>query len=141
MADRLGRRRLFFIGLAVFTFGSALCGFAPSALGLIADRVLQATGAALLAPTSLALLIEAFPAGKRTTMVGLYGAVAALAVALGPSLGSLIVEHAGWRWAFLINLPVGLLAWIWGHRVLRESRDLAAKGRPDVLGLALLTIT
>jgi EmrB/QacA subfamily drug resistance transporter len=141
LADRLGRRRLFFAGLSVFTLGSVLCGLAPSAPGLVADRVLQAAGAALLAPASLALLIDAFPPDRRTTMVGLYGAVAALAVALGPSLGSLIVEHAGWRWAFLINVPVGLIAWTWGQRVLRESRDPSAKGRPDVLGLALLTLT
>ncbi|HVA91115.1 MAG TPA: MFS transporter [Chloroflexota bacterium] len=140
-ADRLGRRRLFFAGLGVFTLGSVLCGLASSAPELIADRVLQAGGAALLAPTSMALLLDAFPLRQRTTMVGLYGAVAALAVALGPSMGSLIVEHAGWRWAFLLNLPVGLLAWGWGQRVLRESRDPAARGRPDALGLALLTLT
>ena len=141
LADRLGRRRIFFAGLGVFTLGSGLCGLASSAPVLIADRVLQACGAALLAPTSMALLLDAFPLGLRTTVVGLYGAVAALAVALGPSLGSLIVEHAGWRWVFLLNLPVGLLAWGWGRRVLRESRDSSARGRPDAPGLALLTLT
>jgi EmrB/QacA subfamily drug resistance transporter len=137
-ADRLGRRRVFFTGLLVFNLGSVLCGLAPSAGALIGARVLQAIGAAMLGPSSLALLLDATPLSGRSTAVGLYGAVAALAVAVGPSLGSVIVEDASWRWAFLINIPVGLVSWLSGRRVLAESRDTAAQGRPDALGAVLL---
>ena len=137
-ADRLGRRRVFFTGLLVFNTASVLCGIAPSVDALIGARVLQALGASLLGPSSLALLLEATPLSRRSTMVGLYGAMAALAVAVGPSLGSVIVEDASWRWAFLINIPVGLSAWLVGRRVLAESRDTAARGLPDMLGAALL---
>lgn len=140
LADRIGRRRTFFAGLATFTLGSALCGLAPSAAALIASRALQATGAALLAPASLALLLDAAPRHLRTTAVGLYGAVAALAVALGPTLGSQVVAHASWRWAFLLNLPLGALGALAGARTLRESRDPYAAGRLDLPGLAALTL-
>ena len=138
LADRVGRRRIFFGGLLVFTASSVLCGLAPGVPALIGARVLQAVGAAMLGPASLALLLDSFPMAMRTMEVGLYGAMAALAVAIGPSLGSVIVQDANWRWAFLINVPIGVGAWLGGRRVLAESRDAGAQGRPDAVGVVLL---
>jgi EmrB/QacA subfamily drug resistance transporter len=138
LADRAGRRRLFLAGTWVFTLGSALCGLAPSVPVLVAARVLQAIGAAMLIPSSLALVLAAVPREKRAIGVSIWGAVGALSAAVGPALGSAIVEHASWRWAFLINLPVGAAALLLGRRVLVESRDPGAHGRPDVAGVLLL---
>jgi EmrB/QacA subfamily drug resistance transporter len=140
-ADRSGLRRVFFAGLLAFTVGSALCGLAPSIGLLIAGRVLQGIGAAFTLPASVGLLLAATPASARSQTVALWGGVGALAVATGPSLGSLIVEHAGWRWAFYVNLPVGVVAWVWGRRVL-PTPPLAADSvqRPDLLGALLLSL-
>src|SRR5579884_2081577 len=109
-ADRFGRRRLFFLGLTVFCAGSALCGLAPSVPVLVAGRVVQAVGAAGLLPASLGLLIGAFPAERRSQVVALWGGVGALAVATGPSLGAGLISAGGWRLAFYVNLPVGVVA-------------------------------
>src|SRR5947207_4905899 len=116
VADRSGRRRSFLRGLAVFTAGSIICGVAPAAEILIAGRVVQAVGAALLLPASLALLLAASPAEARAAAVSLWGGVAALAVATGPSLGSVIIESGGWRWAFFVNLPLALVAAVVARR-------------------------
>ena len=120
-ADRLGRRRIFFGGLGVFTLGSALCALAPSVALLIAGRVVQGVGAAAMVPSSVGLLLAAFPTERRSQIVALWGGVGALAVATGPSLGAALISLGGWRWAFFINLPVGLVAWLVGRRVLTES--------------------
>jgi EmrB/QacA subfamily drug resistance transporter len=141
LADLMGRRRIYFGGLLLFTLGSVLCGLAPSVPLLIAARVLQAVGAALLVPASLALLLPAFPLSMRALAVGLYGAVAAVAAASGPSLGSILIDKVDWRWAFFINAPIALLAWLRGRRILEESRDPAATARPDILGVALLIVS
>lgn len=140
IADVSGRRRVFFAGLGVFTVGSVLCGLAPSVLFLVAARALQAVGAAMLLPASLALLLPAFPLSQRATAVGLWGAVGAVAAASGPTVGAFIIQSAQWRWAFLVNAPIGLLAWVSGRRVLEESRDAAATRWPDPLGVVLLTL-
>jgi EmrB/QacA subfamily drug resistance transporter len=134
-ADRNGLRRVFFAGLAIFTLGSALCGLAPSVALLIAGRVLQGIGAAFTLPASVGLLLAAVPLERRSQTVALWGGVGALAVATGPSLGSLIVAHLGWRWVFYVNLPVGLLAWLWGRSVLPNPIVTRAPAeRPDYLG-------
>ena len=138
IADRIGRKRIFLLGLGLFTCASALCGLAPTAAALIAARALQALGAALLLPSSLALVLHAFPVTRRASAVALWGAVGALAAAIGPSLGSLIIQSWGWRWVFYINVPVCIAAVIRGSRSLLESRDEAASQLPDVLGIALL---
>ena len=138
IADRIGRKRIFLAGLSLFTVASALCGVAPSATTLIAARALQACGAALLLPSSLALVLHAFPPARRASAVALWGAVGALAAAIGPSLGSLIVQSASWRWAFYINVPVGIAAVLRGNRTLFESRDDTARQLPDPIGIALL---
>lgn len=106
LADLLGRRRVFLVGLAVFVIGSLLCGVASSVLALIAARVLQASGAGIIVPASLALLLSAFHAERRATAVALWGAAAAVAAAIGPTLGGLLVESASWRLVFLVNLPI-----------------------------------
>ncbi len=139
IADARGRRRVFFIGLGIFSAGSVLCGLAPDVLLLISARALQAVGAALLLPASMALLLPAFPLARRATAVGLWGGVGAVAAASGPTLGALIIQATSWRWVFLINVPIGLLAWLSGRRVLADARDPAATRGPDGVGTVLLT--
>jgi EmrB/QacA subfamily drug resistance transporter len=138
LADDHGRKRVFLLGLAVFAVGSALCGLAPTAPLLIAARVVQGVGGALLVPASLALLLPEFPLSKRATAVGMWAACGAIASATGPSLGALLIEGPGWRWVFFVNLPFCLVAAWFGRSVLVESRG-DARGRVDVLGVVLVT--
>jgi EmrB/QacA subfamily drug resistance transporter len=135
-ADRAGRKRAFLGGLALFTLASAICAAAPSVEVLVAARALQAAGAALMLPTSLALLLPEFPPERRAAAVALWAAVGGLAAAAGPPIGGLLVE-ASWRWVFLVNLPVTVFALVAGARVLREVRDPVGS-RPDVAGAVLL---
>jgi EmrB/QacA subfamily drug resistance transporter len=136
-ADRVGRRRLFVAGLAAFVVGSALCGLAPGVAALIAARVVQAAGAGLMVPASLSLLLAAVPAPGRSRAIGTWSAIGALGAALGPVIGGSLVQLS-WRWVFWINLPVGLAAILLAGRVVPESRDDHAAGRPDVIGAGLL---
>ena len=138
LADQFGRKKMFLWGVAIFTLASALCGVAPNAGALIAARALQAVGAAMVMPTSLALVLAAFPVEMRAIAVTLWGAVGGLAAALGPSAGAFLIQSLGWRSAFYINLPIGLLALVLGTRLLRESRDITARVLPDFLGVVLL---
>lgn len=138
LADQFGRKKMFLWGVTIFTVASALCGLAPNAGALIASRALQAVGAAMLMPTSLALVLAAFPVEKRAIAVTLWGAVGGLAAALGPSAGAFIIQSFGWRSAFYINLPIGLLAFAFGKRLLRESRDITTRALPDLVGVVLL---
>jgi EmrB/QacA subfamily drug resistance transporter len=138
LADRYGRRRLFLTGVAVFTAASAACALAGSIPMLVAFRAVQAIGAGLVMPTSLALLLTAFPAAKRSAAIGVWGSVGAAAAALGPPIGGLLVE-ASWRWVFLVNVPIGVLALAFGPHLLRESRDTTS-GVPDLLGAAGLLV-
>src|SRR3954451_18657522 len=135
-ADRAGRKRAFLGGLALFTAASAACAAAPSVAVLVGARAVQAAGAALMLPTSLALLLPQFPPEKRQMAVGVWAAVGGSAAAAGPLLGGLLVQGS-WRLVFLVNLPVGIAALVAGTRVLREARDPAG-GQPDTLGAALL---
>ena len=125
LADRTGRRRGFLGGLALFVLGSALCGLAPSVEALVAARVLQAAGAALLVPTSLALLLPEFEPRDRPAAIGIWAGVGAAAAAAGPPLGGLLVQ-VDWRLVFLVNLPVG--AWALWRGVAAADRD--ARPRP-----------
>ena len=138
LADRVGRRRVFFAGVVIFTVSSAFAGAAPTAGLLIVARIIQAIGAAALLPSSLALVLGEFPREKRATAVGIWGAVGALAAALGPTLGALIIDAASWRLAFFVNLPIGVLTIFLGSRILRESRDPDAAQQQDLLGIPLL---
>jgi EmrB/QacA subfamily drug resistance transporter len=153
IADLRGRKRMFLVGLGVFLLASLCCGLSGSTATLIAMRALQAVGAALLLPASLSIVLAAFPVERRAVAVSLWGAVAGLASAVGPSLGSLLVDHWGWPWAFFLNLPPGLWA-IWrgarliersetGGRALRgidESRRPELGARLDVVGIVLVIL-
>jgi NTE family protein len=138
LTDLVGRRRAFVMGVLLFTVASGLCGLMPSVELLVAARVLQALGAAMLVPASLALVVEAFPEEKRAHAIGLWGASAALAAGLGPPAGGALVELGGWRWAFLINIPFGLVALWVARRQLVESRAPGRRMMPDLAGAALL---
>ena len=137
VADRLGRRRVFLAGLALFIATSVLCAVAPSWQLLVAARVLQGIAAAIVVPASMALLLPLFPPERRAAGVGIWGASAALAAAIGPPLGGVLVEIADWRWIFLVNLPLGAIVLAAGARALEESRDPAADRLPDLPGAAL----
>ncbi len=139
LADLLGRKRLFLAGLALFLVASAACAAAPGPWALVGARVVQAVGAALLIPTSLALLIPEFPPHRRAAAIGLWTAGAALAATLGPTIGGLLVS-ASWRWVFLVNLPLGALVAIAAVPVLTEARDPARGRRPDLVGALLLCV-
>jgi EmrB/QacA subfamily drug resistance transporter len=137
-ADRVGRKHAFVLGLGVFTLASAACAAAPSVAALVAARAVQATGAAMLFPTSLGLLLPEWPVEKRGAAVGIWSAVGGVAAAAGPPLGGVLVQ-AGWRWVFIVNVPIGIAAVVAGWRLLRNVREDAAAPRPDVVGAGLFT--
>lgn len=139
LADDHGRKRLFLLGLLVFGAASAACGLAPSVPLLVAARAVQAVGAALLLPASLALLLPEFPPARRAAAVGAWGASGALAAATGPTLGALLVEGPGWRWIFYLNVPLVLGAVLVGRRVLRETTAGTGPAPKDYLGVLLVT--
>lgn len=138
LADRYGRKIVFLAGVAVFTLGSAACALAPSVGMLVAFRVVQAAGAALVMPTSLALLLSAFPPARRAVAVSAWASVGGVAGALGPPLGGLLVDLS-WRWVFLVNLPIGVLALVFGPTVLREHKE-SGSGVPDMFGAVGLVV-
>lgn len=139
MADRFGRKRTFSAGLVAFTLASLLCAVATSPVLLVAFRVVQAVGAAALVPASLAIVLSVFPASKVPAAVAIWGAIAALAAAVGPTVGALLVDGWGWRAVFVINLPVGLLALALAARGIPESKETARARFPDPVGILLLT--
>jgi DHA2 family methylenomycin A resistance protein-like MFS transporter len=137
LGDRYGRKRVFLVGLVGFTLGSALCGFAPSLAWLIAGRVLQGMGGAALSPGSLSLLAAAFPDNReRTQAIGIWAGISGLALAAGPLVGGLLIQASSWPTIFFVNLPIGVLAFVIGWRILAESRNPAAR-RVDLLGQVL----
>ena len=134
LADLFGRRRLYLIGLGVFTAASALCGAAQSPLMLELSRGLQGIGGATMFSVSLALLADAFRGGReRGIAFGVWGALAGIAVAVGPVVGGALVSSLSWRWIFFVNLPVGVVALALTAARVAESRDEGAR-RPDWLG-------
>lgn len=137
VADRVGHRRAFLVGSAIFTIASLLCAIAPTADVLMGFRLIQAVGAATLLPSSLALILRAFPPSKIPLAVAIWGATGAVAGALGPTLGAALVEIGGWRWVFVINLPIGVITVIAGRRLLSESKD-ATTVLPAPLGVLLI---
>ena len=137
-ADALGRKRVFLTGLGVFVAASAACAAASSVGMLVAARVVQAIGGALMLPTSLGLMLPEFEPEKRHVAIGLWAASGGIAAAAGPPLGGLLVK-ADWRLVFLVNVPVGLAALAFGLRALREHREQDAL-RPDMLGAATLIV-
>src|SRR3954452_14894857 len=139
-ADMVGRRKMFFVGLWTFLGASALAAAAPSVELLIAARVIQAVGGAIVVPTSLGLMLPEFPASKRATATAIWGATGAVAAATGPSLGGVLVDATSWRWVFLVNLLIGIPSFFPARRLLVERRDETATGvLPDALGVVALT--
>jgi EmrB/QacA subfamily drug resistance transporter len=138
LGDRLGRRRMYVVGLLLFTAASAACALAPDAGLLIAARAIQGLGAALITPLSLTILASAFPAERRGTVVGIWGAIGGLAIAGGPLVGGAVVQGLDWHWIFWLNVPIGVVAAALSMSRLPESRGRAA--RLDLPGLALASI-
>ncbi|MEO1059907.1 MAG: MFS transporter [Actinomycetota bacterium] len=135
IADVRGRRLTFVTGMAIFVATSALAGLAPNAGFLIAARVLQGAGGALLIPASLALVLPRFPPSHRSVAISLWGALGAGAAAFAPSLGAVLIDLAGWRAVFLVNLPIGVVVIALALRLVPESRDETATGRFDLVGV------
>jgi EmrB/QacA subfamily drug resistance transporter len=139
LADRLGRRRILFIGLAIFSMASLLCGIAQSSAVLNWSRALQGVGAALQLSAALGLLGHTFEGPERPRAFAFWGVVVGAAVAIGPLLGGIITSTVGWRWAFLVNVPVGLGLIALGSTSLDESRDVNAQ-RLDLPGIILFAV-
>ncbi|GII73463.1 MFS transporter [Sphaerisporangium melleum] len=140
LGDRYGRRKVFVTGVIWFAVASALCGLAPNIQTLVAARALQGVGGALLTPGSLAIIQSSFAREDRPRAVGAWSGLGGVAGAVGPLLGGWLVETAGWRWVFLINLPLAALTVAVALRHVPETRDEAADGRFDVLGAALAAL-
>jgi len=137
LADLYGRRRLFIIGLSIFTLSSLGAGLAGSGTVLIGMRLVQGLGAALVVPTTLAIIMATFTnARERTTAIGVWTAIGAMALAFGPLIGGFISQHLHWGWIFFINVPIGIVTLGIAALSVRESRDPAVVRRLDVPGLA-----
>jgi EmrB/QacA subfamily drug resistance transporter len=136
LADLLGRRRLFVAGLAIFASSSLACALAPSAGFLIGARVVQGVGAALMNPATLSIITAAFPPRERGSAIGIWVGVSATALAVGPLVGGLLTEHAGWSSIFYINVPIGALAIAASFLLIDETRDSSEEQRLDLPGLA-----
>ncbi|MEV8634530.1 MFS transporter [Streptosporangium sp. NPDC051023] len=141
LGDRYGRRKVFMIGVVWFAAASALCGLAPNVETLIASRALQGVGGALLTPGSLAIIQASFVRDDRPRAIGTWSGLGGVAAAVGPLLGGWLVETAGWRWVFLLNLPLAALVVAVAVRHVPESRDVEATGRFDVVGAVLAALT
>lgn len=139
LGDRVGQRPMFLGGIIVFTLASLACALAPNLLVLVLARVAQAIGAAAQLPTSLALLLAAVPAERRTAATRAWAAVGGLAAAAGPVLGGLLVQ-VDWRWVFVVNLPIGVAAALTGRAVLPRPAAREAGPLPDAGGAVLVTV-
>ena len=137
LGDRLGRRRVYVVGLVLFTAASAACALAPSANILIAFRAIQGIGAAIVMPLSLTILTSAFPIEKRGAVVGIWGGIAGLAVAAGPLIGGGITQGLNWHWIFWVNVPIGVAAAVGAALRLPESHG--PRARLDVPALVLVS--
>jgi EmrB/QacA subfamily drug resistance transporter len=135
LGDRFGRRRIFVLGLAIFTGASAAAALAPSTGLLIAARAIQGSGAAIATPLTLTLLAEAFPTERRGMAIGVWSAISGTAIALGPLVGGAVITSLNWHWIFWINVPIGLALLPFAMRGLSESHG--PYGRLDLPGLAL----
>lgn len=134
--DRYGRKRVFLAGLAIFTLASAMCGVSQNTTQLIAARAVQGVGAALLMPGTLSIITVTFPPHERAKAIGLWAGMSGLALALGPTLGGLMVEHLGWQSVFFLNVPIGIVALFTASRNVRESVSEVTR-ELDIPGLLL----
>ena len=135
LADLLGRRLVFVVGLGIFTLASLACGLAASGEMLIAARIVQGAGAALMNPATLSIISATFPPRQRGMAIGIWAGVSALALAIGPLVGGLLTQHVGWNWIFYVNVPVGILAIVASLLLIEESRDTSLEQRLDLPGL------
>jgi EmrB/QacA subfamily drug resistance transporter len=138
LGDRLGRRRMYLLGLTLFTVASAACALAPNVGVLIACRAVEGIGAGTIMPLGLTLLTSAFPADRRGAVVGIWGGVAGLAVASGPLIGGAVTQDLSWHWIFWVNVPIGILAIAGARLRLADSRGPAA--RLDLPALVLIAV-
>src|SRR6516225_5411232 len=137
LGDRLGRKRVFAAGLALFTAASAACALAPNTTALITFRAFQGMGAAVVMPLGLTLLTSAFPPERRGAVVGIMGGVTGLAIACGPLVGGAVTQDLTWHWIFWINVPVGAIAGFGAWLCLPESRG--PQNRLDLPALVLIS--
>jgi EmrB/QacA subfamily drug resistance transporter len=140
LGDRLGRRRVFVIGVVWFALASAACGFAPSIGVLIGARVLEGVGGALLTPGSLAIIQATFAEEDRPRAVGAWSGLGGVAGAVGPLLGGVLVQSVGWRWVFFLNLPLAVVVILVAVRHVPETRDETTAGKFDIEGAALAAL-
>jgi EmrB/QacA subfamily drug resistance transporter len=138
ISDMAGRKLIYIYGFVVFLVGSLLCGTAPTLMVLLASRVLQAVGGAMIQANSVAIVVLSLPVGKRTTGLGIQAAAQALGLALGPTIGGVLVGLLSWRWLFLVNIPVGLLALPASMAFIPRSRQLGRRQPLDWGGAWLL---
>jgi EmrB/QacA subfamily drug resistance transporter len=138
LGDRYGRKKMFLTGLAVFTLASLACGLSQSTGQLVAFRMIQGAGAALLMPGTLSIITVTFPPHERARAIGLWAGMSGLALALGPTIGGLMVEHLGWASVFFLNVPIGIVAFAIARRTVRESVSEEER-RLDIPGLVLGT--
>jgi EmrB/QacA subfamily drug resistance transporter len=135
LADLLGRRLLFVVGLSIFTLASLACGLAPSASFLIGARVVQGIGAAIMNPATLGIITATFPPRQRGTAIGIWAGTSAMALAIGPLVGGLLTEKGDWSWIFFVNVPVGIVGIATAFWAIDESRDTSHEQRLDLPGL------
>jgi EmrB/QacA subfamily drug resistance transporter len=139
LADMLGRKRIFLGGFVIFTVASGLCALAPSLGVLIALRVLQGVGGAMVQANSAGLITQAFPSSERGKALGMNGAIVSAGLLSGPVVGGLIIDWLGWQWVFLVNVPLGILATLFGLRMLHET-PVRPGQRFDPAGAALFLV-
>src|SRR5438132_7531807 len=135
LADLYGRRKLFVVGLVVFTAASLACGLAPNAGFLIGARVVQGIGSALMNPATLGIITATFPPRQRGTAIVIWAGTSAMALAIGPLVGGLLTEKISWSWIFYVNVPVGLLGIFVARWAIDETRDTSHEQRLDLPGL------
>ena len=135
LGDYYGRRKMFILGLAVFTLSSLACGFAPNAGFLIGARAVQGAGSALMNPATLSIITATFEPRERGRAIGIWAGTSAMALSIGPLLGGLIVDNLNWHWIFFVNVPVGVVGIAVSALVIRESRDTSAEQSIDFPGL------
>ena len=140
LADFLGRRLIFMVGLAVFTGASLACGLAPNGGFLIGARVVQGLGGALMNPATLSIITATFAARERGKAIGIWAGVSAMALAIGPLVGGLLTEHVNWNWIFFINVPIGIIGLFATPIFIAETRDESAVQSLDIPGLAASAI-
>src|SRR5437764_6007857 len=139
-ADLLGRRRVFFVGVTLFTIASLVCGLAQSEGMLIASRAVQGLGGAIISPAALSIVMTSFEEGpERNKALGVWGALGGSGAAVGVLAGGVLTDYLSWRWIFFVNVPVGILVLLLAPRIVPESRRDAAERRYDALGAVLVS--